>query len=430
MQVSLETTGSLERRMTVEIPAERITAAVEQKLQDMSRRVKVSGFRPGKVPLGVVRQRFGKQVFQEVIADTMYSSYREAVLQEKLRPAGSPRIEPLNVKINQNLTYIATFEVYPEMNLADISKLEIQVADVEVAASDINNMLDKLRAQKTRWKEVDREANKNDRVTLDFKGTIEGETFPGGSNDNFPVILGSNTLIPEFEEQLYGVRKNEEKSFDVTFPKDYAQQQLAKKTATFAIHVKMIESGELPDPDEAFVKEFGIEDGNVDTLKEQLKNNLDIELTQRKKAFNKDQVMRRLLAANEFEIPHSLLQREIQALREQATTGVKTKHETELPDTMFAEQAKRRTSLGLIIGEIAHLNKIKLDNQKVNDHINTIASGCAKPEDVMQHYRSNRQAMASIESIIMEEQVVEWVLGQARKTPVSLTFDEIINMRF
>ena len=427
MQVSLETTGALERKMTVEVPAEKVTSAMEQKLQKMSRQVRISGFRPGKVPLSVVRQRFGKQVFQEVVTDTMQSSYQEAIIQEKLRPAGSPQIEPLNLETDQDLKFIATFEVYPEINLADVSKFEIEVAEVEITASDIDDIIEKLRKQKMRWNEVDRAAKQDDQITINFKGIIDGESFPGGSQDNFSTVLGSGNLISDFETQLEGVKKAEDKTFDVTFPKDYMQKELAEKVATFEIKVQKIEAGELPEIDEAFIKEFGIEGGNMDTLKEQLRGNMEVELAPRKRAFDKDQVMQRLLECNEVTIPNSLLQHEIQALRKQSMSSMNLKDDSKLPDAMFAEEAKRRISLGLIIGEIVQENEIKLDDEKVNDHIGTIASGYAKPEDVMQYYRSSPQAMASIESLVMEEQVVEWVLGQAKQTPKSFTFDEMVN---
>lgn len=427
MHVSLETTGALERKMTVEVPAEKVTSAIEQRLQKMTRQVKISGFRPGKVPLHVVRQRFGKQVFQEVVADTMQSSYQEAIHQEKLRPAGSPQIEPLNLESDQDLKYIATFEVYPEINLADTSKFEIDIADVEVTESDIENMLEKLRKQKMQWSEVDREAKENDQVKIDFKGTIDGELFPGGSQDNFSIVLGSSTLLPEFEKQLYGVKKNEVKSFDVTFPKDYMQQELAGKVATFEVKVNKIEEGKLPEIDESFVKEFGIEDGNLETLKEQLKNNMNAELDQRKKAFVKDQVMRCLFESNKCDIPGALVNQEIQALRKQSMSNMNIKDESKLPDSLFEEEAKRRISLGLIIGEIVQKNEIQLDNEKVNDQLNMMASSYTKPEEVIQYYRNNLQAMASIESLVMEQQVVDWVLNKANKTSKSFVYDEFVN---
>ena len=417
MQVSLETTSTLERKLTIEVPAEKVTTAMEQRLQKMRKQVKISGFRPGKVPLNVVKQRYGKQVFQEVVADTMQSSYQEAILQEKLRPAGSPQIEPLNVENDQDLKYVATFEVYPEINLADASNFEIEVASVEIAASDIDNLIEKLRKQKIEWSEVDREAKHNDQVTINFKGTI----------DNFSTVLGSGNLIQDFENQLEGVKKGEEKTFDVTFPKDYVQKDLAEKVATFEVKVQKIEAGNLPEVDENFVKGLGIDDGKLDSLKEQLKESMSVELTQRKKAFDKAQVMQCLLDNNEFVIPNSLVHNEIHALRHQSMHEMNLKDESKLPDALFEEEAKRRISLGLMIGEIVQQNEIKLDSEKVTDHINMIASSYGKPAEVTQYYRSNPQAMAGIESLVMEEQVVEWVLSQAKQISKPFTFDDFVN---
>ena len=429
MQVSVETTGNLERKMTVEVPAEEITSAWKKKLQGIGRRVKISGFRPGKVPLAVVKQRFGKQAFQEVVEDAMHSSYQEAVLQQKLRPAGSPSIKPLNLNRGEDLKYVATFEVYPEIDLADASELEIEVANVEITAGDVDDMLEKLRRQKMVWNEVDRAARRDDRVTIDFRGTMDGEEFDGGSREDFALIIGNGEVVPEFEEQLQGMAKDEAKSFQVTFPENYTPRHLAGKVATFEVKVKKVEAGKLPELDGAFVKEFGIEDGNLGALKKQIKDNMDVESKRRKKVFDKEQVMQCLVEANEIEVPGSLIQQEIQALRKQSMSQVGVKDESELPDTMFEKEARRRMSIGLIIGEIVYRNKIKLDNQRVNDHINMIASGYAKPDEVLKYYQGNHQAMASVESFVMEEQVVEWVLEQSRQTPRSFTFNEFVNQQ-
>lgn len=427
MQVSLETTSTLERKMTVEVPAEKISTAMEKRLQNMSRQVKISGFRPGKVPMRVVRQRFGKQVYQEVLADTMQTSYQEAINQESLRPAGSPQIEPLSIEADQDLKYVATFEVYPEIELADATKFEIEVADVEISENDIDNMIEKLRKQKIHWKSVDRKSKDQDQITIDFKGMIEGEEFAGGSQENFSVVLGSSTLLPDFEKQLHGVKEGEEKSFDIVFPKDYVQQEIAEKTATFNLNVKKVEQGELPDVDEKLIKEFGIQDGKLESLKQQLKDNLNNELAQRKKIFEKEQVMKHLFEANNFELPNSMLKQEIQALRKQSMENINIKDESLLPDSMFEEEAIRRISLGLIVGEIIQQKEIKLDSEKVNAHLNTLASSYTKPEEVIKYYRSNPQAMANIEVLVMEEQVVDWVMEKAKQVKKSYSFDEFTN---
>ncbi|MXY14431.1 MAG: trigger factor [Proteobacteria bacterium] len=430
MQVSLETTGNLERRITVEVPGEKIQTAVEKKLQDMTRSVKLPGFRPGKVPLGVVRQRFGKQVRQEVLADTMQSSYREAIHQEKLRPVGTPRIERLGPEASQDLKYAATFEVYPEIELADVSGFEIETAQAEVTDEDVDSMLEKLRGQKMRWRAVDRAAEKDNRVSIDFKGTLDGEAFPGGSQDDFAVVLGSQTLLPEFEQQLEGVKKGDTRQIEVGFPEDYRQPELAGKQAVFDVQVKKVETGSLPALDKHFVRELGIEDGKVETLNVQLRRNLEAELEQCKRTFDKNQVMQKLFESNQFELPAALLEQEVRSVFAQAMNNLNLEDESKLPKAQLEEQAKRRLSLGLIIGEIVRQNKIQLDSGRVNQQIDAIASGYDKPEDVVQYYRNSIEARAGIESQVMEEQVVDWVLEQAQRSTRSFTFDEMVNNQF
>ena len=435
MQVSLETTDGLERKMTVEVPAEKISSAIEEKLKNLSKQVKLSGFRPGKVPMNVVRQRFGKKVSQEVIADTMQMSYQEAIIQEKLRPASNPSIEPLNLEANEDLKYIATFEVYPEITLADINTLEVEVADVEIVESDIDDIVQKLLQQKMIWTEVERKAKKDDQVTINFVGKIDDEEFQGGSQENFVTIIGSSNLLPEFEKQLEGVKKEDKKSFEITFPKDYMQKDLAEKVATFEIEVLKVEEGELPELNEELIKEFGIEDGKEDSFRKQLKDNMTLELEQRKKAFAKNNVMQSLFDANEVETPKALLQQEIQTLRQQMIDNMQLPEQPKspeemMPDNLFEDQAKKRISLGLLIGEIVNKNEIKLDQEKVTQQLNMIAAGYGKQDEVIQYYRNNREAMANIEMSVMEEQVVEYVLEAAKQTKKTFNFDEFVNKQF
>ena len=432
MQVSLETTDGLERKMTVEVPAEKISSAIEEKLKNLSKQVKLSGFRPGKVPMNVVRQRFGKKVSQEVIADTMQMSYQEAIIQEKLRPASQPSIEPLNLEANEDLKYIATFEVYPEITLADINTLEVEVADVEIVESDIDDIVQKLLQQKMIWTEVERKAKKDDQVTINFVGKIDGEEFQGGSQENFVTIIGSSNLLPEFEKQLEGVKKEDKKSFEITFPKDYMQKDLAEKVATFEIEVLKVEEGELPELNEELIKEFGIEDGKEDSFRKQLKDNMTLELEQRKKAYAKNNVMQSLFDANEVETPKALLQQEIQTLRKQMIDNMQLPEQPKpieemMPDNLFEDEAKKRISLGLLIGEIVNKNEIKLDQEKVTQQLNMIAAGYGKQDEVIQYYRNNREAMANIEMSVMEEQVVDYVLEAAKQTKKTFNFDEFVN---
>ncbi len=432
MQVSLETTEGLERKMTVEVPAEKVTSAIEAKLQNLTTQVKLSGFRPGKVPLRVVRQQFGKKVSQEVIAETLQSSYQEAIIKEKLRPAGNPNIEPVNMEADQDLKYVATFEVYPEIELADVSKFEIETAEVEVTESDIDDIAEKLRKQKMIWTEVDRKAKQDDQVTLNYVGKIDGEAFEGGSQENFATVIGASNLLPEFEKQLTGVTKGDKKTFDITFPEDYMQKDLATKVATFEIEVLKVEEGELPEINEELIKEFGIEDGKEETFRQQLKDNMTHELGQRKKAFQKNSVMECLFDEIKVEMPNALVTQEIQTLRSQAMSNMQMPENVKLPDdvlpdNMFEEEAKKRISLGLILSEIVQKNEIKLDQDKVAEQLQTIAAGYGQSEEVIQYYRNNREAMANVEMMVMEEQVVDYVLGKAKQKSKKFSFDEFVN---
>jgi len=432
MQVSLETTEGLERKMTVEVPAEKVTSAIETKLKNLSTQVKLSGFRPGKVPLRVVRQQFGKKVSQEVISETMQSSFQEAIIQEKLRPAGNPSIEPVNIETNEDLKYIATFEVYPEIELTDVSKFEIEVAEVDINESDIDDIVDKLREQKMEWTEVDRKAKEGDQVTLNFVGKIDGEAFEGGSQENFETVIGASKLLPDFEKQLTGVTKGDNKTFDVTFPKDYMQKDLAEKVASFEIDVLKVAEGELPEVNEELIKGFGVEDGKVETFRKQLLDNMTLELGQRKKAFEKNNVMDCLFEEIKVEMPNALVKQEIQALRQQAMSNMQMPDNAQLPDdilpdNLFEEEAKKRISLGLILSEIVQKKEIKLDQDKVATQLQTISAGYGKPEEVMQYYRNNREAMANVEMMVIEEQVVDYVVGEAKQKAKKFSFDEFVN---
>ncbi len=432
MQVSLETTEGLERKMTVEVPAEKVTSAIEAKLKNLTTQVKLSGFRPGKVPLRVVRQQFGKKVSQEVIAETLQTSYQEAIIKEKLRPAGNPNIEPVNMEADQDLKYIATFEVYPEIELADVSKFEVETAEVEVTESDIDEIVEKLRKQKMNWTEVDRKAKQDDQVTLNFVGKIDGEAFEGGSQENFATVIGASNLLPEFEKQLTGVAKGDNKTFEITFPEDYMQKDLANKVATFEVDVLKVEEGELPEVNEELIKEFGIDDGKEETFRQQLKDNMTHELEQRKKAFQKNSVMECLFDEIKVDIPNSLVGQEIQTLRQQAMTNMKMPENSQLPDdvlpdNLFEEEAKKRISLGLILSEIVQKNEIKLDQDKVAEQLNVLSAGYGKPEEVIQYYRNNRDAMANVEMMVMEEQVVDYVLDKAKQKSKKFSFDEFVN---
>ena len=423
MQVSVETGEGLERKLKVQVPSEKIDTEVETRLRSMQGRVKIDGFRPGKVPLKVVKQRYGDQVLQEVAGEIMQRTFQEAVTQENLRPAGTPQINTEKLQPGQPLEYTATFEIYPEIELAPVSKLKLEKISAEASASDVDNMLETLRKQKTDWKQVDRAAAEGDRVSIDFTGTIEGEAFEGGSAENVPVIIGSGSMIPGFEDQLTGLSSGGETTIKTPFPDDYHAKDLAGKAAEFAVTVSKVEAPELPEIDEAFARAFGVEDGSVETLRDNIMTNMQRELSYRIKADLKTQVMDKLIEANSIEVPESTVKQEAEALQQQASQeqpGLNTDLDAFMPD------AKRRVQLGMVIGEVIKLSGIRVDQEKVSERLATMAQDYEDPDEFVRYYQSNPQMLRGVETLVMEDMVVDWVAEQASVSSVNKTFDEVM----
>lgn len=427
MQVSVESLSNLERRMTVQVPAEKIDDEVENRLKSMVGKVRLDGFRPGKVPLNVIRQRFKSGVYDEVLGEVMQSTFQEAVANEKLRLAGMPEIDPGSPKPGEQLEYTATFEVYPEIELADMSAVELTVPQAEITDADIDKMLDNLRKQQQGWSPVDRAAKEGDQIVIDFEGSIDGEKFEGGTAENMPLVLGEGRMIPGFEEPLVGVKAGDEKTIDVTFPEDYQSKELAGKQAQFAVKVIMVNEVELPEIDEKFVKAFGIEDGSIEKLREDARSNMQRELDQAIAQRIKGQVMDALAEIHDIEVPQAMVKEEISRLREQtaASMGPQADAST-LPDDLFENEAKRRVVLGLVIGEIVKVNDIKLDDSRVQAMLQELAASYQDPQALIQYYRSNPQQMDSLRAAVMEEQVVEWVREQAKINEEASSFEKIM----
>jgi len=428
MQVSVEETSELGRKLTITVPADKVEKEVNQRLNKLKGQVKIDGFRPGKVPMNVVRQRYGTQLNQEVMADEMQASYRDAVLQEKLRPASAPSIEPTNIEKGKDLTFIASFDVYPEFELCDFSKLEVEVSISEVEDKNVDETLERIRKQRTEWSSVDAVCENGQRATIDFVGKIDDVEFDGGKAEDFPLVLGDGGMIAGFEDNILGLKAGENKTFAVTFPEDYANSELAGKEATFDITVKKVETGTLPEMNDEFISSFGVE-GGIDELKSEIRKSLEGELQQQINAKSKETVMQVLLDNNELTLPDSMVTQEIAALRKQALENFKMETDSELPDELFAEEAKRRVKLGLIIGEIVGQEKLQVDSQRVEQRIQQLANQYADRDQVIQYYRSNQQARASVESLVMEDQVVEWILDQVDKKEVSASFSDLVIKR-
>ena len=421
MQVSVETGEGLERKLTVQVPAETVDAQVESRLQSMRSQVKIDGFRPGKVPLNVVKKRYAEQVFQEVAGEVMQNTFRDAVTQENLRPASDPSIEPKSFELGKPLEYVATFEIYPEVELAPVSSLKIKKLVAEIKDADVDGLLETLRKQKTNWSEVDRAAEDGDRVTISFKGSIDGELFEGGSAENVPLVIGSSSMIPGFEEQIIGLAKDAESTINITFPADYSAANLAGKPAEFAITVSKVEISELPVLDDAFAKDFGVEEGGLEKLREDVKNNMQRELDTRIKSDLKSKVMDQLLEANSVQVPNAIVQQEAEALKQQAST-----QGGDQPVESYMEDAERRVKLGIILGDLVKLADIQPDQAKVYERIELMAKDYDDPSEFVNYYKTNPQMMRGVESLVVEDMIVDWVAGQAKVSTVDSSFDEVM----
>jgi len=364
---------------------------VDSRLNSMRPRVKIDGFRPGKVPMKVVKQQYGASVLQEVVGEVMQTSLRDAVVQESLNPAGDPVIEPKSMEPGKPLEYIATFEVYPEIELIDCAKLEVERVTSEVNDADVDKMIDTLLKQRTTYKTVDRASQDGDQMTINFDGSVDGEQFEGGQADGVPVVIGSNSMIPGFEEKLVGKSADEEFTFDVTFPDDYHAENLKGKKATFATKVITVAEPELPEVDEDFAKSFGVEDGSVEQLRKDIRGNMERELRNKLAELLKKEVMDKLLDANDIQVPKALVDQEAENLQKQMMESGNLQGGMSLPKELFEGEAKRRVGLGLVIGETIKKADIKAEADKVTAKIDDIAQTYEDPAEVVNHYNNNPQ---------------------------------------
>lgn len=427
MQVSVENTSALERRMTIAVPAERVETEVNKRLQQTAKRAKVAGFRPGKVPMSVIRQRYEDAARQEAFGDLVQASFYEAVVEQKLNPAGAPAVEPKSFEKGKDLEFVAIFEVFPEFSVAGFESISVERLSAEVADADLDNMLEVLRKQNVRFEAVERAAQDEDQVNIDFVGKIDGEAFAGGSAKGTQLVLGSGRMIPGFEAGLVGAKAGEERVVNVTFPEDYQNLDLANKAAEFTITVNSVSAPVLPELNEAFFNQFGIKESTLEGFRTEVRKNMERELRQAIKTKVKNQVMDGLLAANPIEVPKALLENEVNRLRVQAVQqfGGNIKPE-QLPAELFEEQAKRRVVLGLIVAEVVKQFELKPDDAKVREMIEEMASAYQEPEQVIAWYYKNDQQMNEVRSVVLEEQVVDTVLQKATVTDKSVSYEEAV----
>jgi trigger factor len=431
MQVSIETTSGLERRLTIGVPAEQVESEVQKRLQEAARNITIKGFRKGKVPLKVVKQRYGAGVRQEVVGEVISRSFYEAVQKESVKPAGQPSIEPKQLAEGQDLEFVATFEVYPTVELGDFSGYELTRYSAEVAETDVDNMIETLRKHQAGWKVVERAAAEGDQVDIDFTGTRDGVEFAGGKAEGHKLVLGSKSMIPGFEEGIVGMKAGEEKTIKVTFPEDYQSEELKGAAVEFLIKLNSASEQELSELDKEFFKKFGVEKGGEKAFRKEVRSNMERELANAIRTKTKTQVMDKLIETHTTELPKALVASEINTLREQMMQrfgGQKQNFDVKslLPDTMFQEEAERRVALGLIVGEIIKTAKIKPEAKRVKKMIEDLASTYENPQEVVDYYHSNRELLSGIESAALEDQVVDHILGQAKVAEEQSNYDDMV----
>ena len=425
MMVTVESTGTLERRMRVELPAERIEKEVESRLKSVGKTAKIKGFRPGKVPAKVVRQRFGTQVRQEVLTELMGQSYRDAVVQENLSPVANPKIEPELSDKGDGFAFVATFEVLPEFTLKGLDKIEVTRPEIDISDEDCDDMLENLRKQKATWETVEREAVEGDRVVVDFDGTLKGEPIEGGTGKEVPVVLGEGQMLPDFEKGLTGVKADEEKSFKVKFPKDYHIEELAKKQVEFTVKVHRVEEQELPALDDSLAEIYGVAEGGLKKLRQDVVENMEREAEQKVRNDVRDQAMTGLLEANAIEVPKSLLQQEAHSMQHDAMRqfGIED-HDQAPPIDNFTENAQKRVQLSLLIKRLVEDNGIALDASRLRERVEQICAGYENAEEMVTAYLGNPQVMARIEPLVMEEQAVEWIIENGVEKLKKISFKD------
>jgi trigger factor len=426
MQVSVTATGGLERRLEVAIPAAEIDGEVAQRLKKISRTARLKGFRPGKAPIAVIRQQYGDQVHGEVINDLMRSSFSEAVQREKLSPAGGPRIEPIAMSPGADLKYAAVFEVLPEVKLKPVSELSLEKPVANVTDKDLDAMLDTLRKQRPVFNEVTRAAAAKDRVTVDFVGTIEGAEFEGGSGSTVQIEIGAGRVMKEFEDALVGAQAGDKREFKATFAADHTNAKIAGKEATFKVSVAKVEE-QLPAPlDEAFAKSFGIEDGSLDSLRNEVRSNMERELSEAVRQKLRAQVLEGLYTQNPLELPRQMVEETIQELQVEMLRRAGVRDAKQLPPREpFEQPARRRVALGLIMSELVRNASIKVSREAVQEKLNELAASYSNPEEVRRAYLQNAEMMRQIESQVLEQQAIDWVLGQAKVSEKPSSFSEL-----
>lgn len=429
MQVSIESSTGLERQLKIGVPADKIEQEVTARLEKATKTVSIKGFRKGKVPLRVVKQHYGKGVRQEVVGEIVNSSFYDAINQEDLRPVGQPRIDDLQDKEGQDLEYMAIFEVYPEVKLADISKVKLSRPVSEVTDADMETMIDVLRNQQATFDVSDKPSVDGDQLNIDFVGTQKKEEFAGGSAEGQDLILGSNSMIPGFEEGLIGLSAGDETVLKLKFPKDYHSEELKGKAVQFAVKVNSVSSKTMPELNDDFFKLYGVEEGGEAKFREDVKGNMERELRNAIRTKVKNRVMNQLFDLNKVELPGALVANEITQLKQQMVQqfgGGQQIDLSMLPDDMFKEKAERRAALGVIVSELVKVEGLTPDEEQVRARVDEIASTYEQPREVVDYYYSKPELLSSVEAVVLEDQVTELVLSKAKVKEETLPYEEAV----
>ena len=431
MQVTVETTQGLERKVKVQVPEDRIQGEISKRLTNIAQKARLPGFRPGKAPMKVIAQRYGKQVREEVVGEIVQSSFQDAIVQESLRPVGTPTIDPLEWESGSGVAYTAVFDVYPEVSLPPIDSLKIARPEAEVGDGDVDRMLERLRKQRRRWESVQRAATPGDRVVVDFQGTCDGEAREDLKTDGYAVELGAGQLFKQLEDSLLGTEAGQELSLDLHFPSDFGAGELAGKPVHFEVKVNTVEEPVLPEIDDEFATGFGVKEGGIEKLKSEIRDNMQRELEEGIRSTTKQRVMEALLAGRNLDLPESLIEREVQRSLEQrrlelSHSGIDTS-EIELDPEDFKQAAGRRVSLGLLVGELIKENGIKADPNEIRARIDSIASTYEDSGEVVRWYYSEPARLSEVESTVLEDTVVTWILDRATVVPEATSFDELLN---
>ena len=434
MAVNVETLDKLERRITLSVPTQQISSEVESRLKKLSRTVKADGFRPGKVPMSVVAQRYGYSVHYEVMNDHVGRAFNDAATEAQLRVAGAPRITQKDEAPEGQMVFDATFEVYPDVQIGDLSAAELETVSAEVTEDAIDRTIEILRKQRRTFAQrpAGEGAAEGDRVTIDFEGKIDGEPFAGGKADGFQFIIGEGQMLEQFDKAVRGMKVGESKTFPLQFPADYHGQDVAGKEADFRVSVTKVEQQKLPEVDEAFVKSLGIEDATLQSLRDSVKKNLEREMRMRVLARNKSAVMDVLIAQSTLDLPKALVGNEVERLMASAredlkNRGIKDAENAPLPQELFQAEAERRVRLGLVVAELVRVHNLQAKPDQLQAHIEEMSQSYEKPAEVMRWYLSDRSRMAEVEAMVVEKNVTDFVLSKAKLMPRQLGFDELMS---